>query len=677
MMDENALDIEAVLRGFPRPPGIFSSFYFSSKRSLLAFLIRTRLLHLPKTQHSGIVGPALNRREAEGSGDDDSTCAPSSSPSEPQQQQQQERRRKRVVVVGGGWASAAVVMGLDPAAFEVIWISDNPLFSFSPLLPSCVGGVLPPSACSVPLRALLMLGGDPSAVGYFREGSLQQVDLKRKCVACRKPQQQQQQQQQQPQQQQQMWEEPYDVLVLGIGSRVSLLGVAGASEFGFTLKTVQDAQAIRRRLAYLLEAASLPTASEKEKRQLLTFVVVGGGPSGVEAAAELQDLLAEEARQVYRHLEEYMRVVVVESGSSLLSSYLPKIRAGAIRTFVRSSIQVLFNTRAVELQRDRITVKPSTPEAAAAAAALTVTAAGAGTAAGAAAAAGGTAGTDGLVSLPCGFVLLTTGVVAAEAAQTLAASLPEQGAAGRLLVDPALRVWGTEGVFALGDCAQIKPPSLARCSKNLYALAAKGDPQGLADPLWLWRHKSRLSFVFPQLFDGEGHVLAFKKNSRLNATDFEKLLEAIDASYIPPVSTAANAFKEGQHLALLLNFYFSRVPPPRAGGKPSQDATGTAATAAGERSAWLGPLPAYSELRGVGLCFLGSGHAALQLPFMATVGASVDEDEHVRLSLWMDANCSLWAHTPRQYLKPIYRPCSSSNSSSSTSSSGKCRGNSR
>jgi NADH dehydrogenase len=86
---------------------------------------------------------------------------------------------------------------------------------------------------------------------------------------------------------------PYDKLVIAVGSRSNDHGVKGL-EHCYQLKTIPDAQAIRRRIMMNLEMASLPTTTPEQRKHLLSFVVCGGGPTGVEFAAELSDMLNED-----------------------------------------------------------------------------------------------------------------------------------------------------------------------------------------------------------------------------------------------------------------------------------------------------------------------------------------------------------------------------------------------
>lgn len=424
-MDLFSLDLLKVLDSPPSPPGALIAKYYSIKRSFSSLCMYMGLLRLEKTVDT-----------------------PSLPPYTP-------KRRKRVVVAGGGWACVSFVKNLDFNQYEVVWIAPSPLFSFTPLLASCIGGVLPPFACTQHLRYLLSVGGDPTARGVYRQASIKGVNFKDKTVSCVSAQPGGGR-----------WDEPYDYLVIGIGSEVRTFGCPGVEEHACFLKTADDAQKIRERVLGALERAASPAETEETRQQLLTFVIVGGGPTGVETAAELQDFLAAEGSRVYPHLKKYFSVVLVESGDCLLRTYLPKIQDGARRVFRQNNIKMVFNTRVVEVQKDRVIIRAKTADAAAAAGEAGVVVADA------------AGGAD--RSIRCGFVLWTAGVQPAKVARDISFSLPQQHQADRLLVDPAFRVLGTEGVFAIGDCCTVAPPPLAHYSKQLYQMAGERDKEGLA-----------------------------------------------------------------------------------------------------------------------------------------------------------------------------------------------------
>ncbi|OEH80573.1 Non-proton pumping type-II NADH dehydrogenase I [Cyclospora cayetanensis] len=565
-------DLRTALERPPSLPGLFVAKYYSLKRVLSSVLVYLRLLRLQKTAEHPFLPAAL------------------------------QQRRRRVVVCGGGFASVAFVSNLDFTQYEVVWVSSSPLFSFTPLLPSCIGGVLHPSTCSVPLRTLLVAGGDPNARGVYRQGTLVSVDYEKKTARClaHSPSEG-------------SWEEPFDFLVIGIGGEVKTFGIPGVEQHALFLRNVDDAQRIRERLQQVMERAAAPTATDEIRRQLLQFVIVGGGPAGVEAAAELGDFLEGEAARWYPELRRFFSILVVDSGDRLLKSYKPQISNGALLALQKNKVEVLFNSLVVSVAANSVVIRSLET-----AAKDKVTSG------------------SGETSVPCGLVLWAAGVQPSKIAGALTEALsqqyllPEQqerqsqvqlDTQKRLLVDPSFRVLGTDGVFAFGDCCTVSPPPLSLYARQLFLMASEGNKEGLADPVWLSSQQHRMALLFPQILDGAAEISAVEKCSGLTEEEFSDLLTKIDRSYLPPVPTAQNAKRQGEFLALIFNSMLSRVS---AGGLVNDVSTPSGEAEASDEvpgsSSVLSLLPAFIEQRGVALCFVGAGQAAVQLPFLTFVG---------------------------------------------------------
>ena len=415
----------------------------------------------------------------------------------------QNKKRLRVVVVGGGWSSSSFVSSLDPRQFEVVWISPEEHLSYTPLLPCVCGGALPAAACTTSLRGLLSFGGKAEGRGRYYQAVVDNVDLNNNRVVCR------------PvlslaetssSGERGSWEEAYDYLILGVGSEVNTFNIPGVQQHALFLKTAADAERIRGRLKCCLEAAASANISEKERQELLTFVIVGAGPSGVEAAAEIQDFLNTTGARVYPQLQQYFKVVLLEMGSVPLPMYNTQVQQSLGNTFSKSGVDLRLNARVVAVGPSHVQVRRMQPAAAAAVTAavrdtLTATrgggaskdssaAAGGGTSAGGAAAgaaaaaatspapattttAAAAAATD--ECIPTRFVLWASGVRPTSLALSVAKGLKQQVRPQRLLVSPNLQVLGTNNVFALGDCCCIQPPPLQVYAQQLFNLAKKGD----------------------------------------------------------------------------------------------------------------------------------------------------------------------------------------------------------
>ncbi len=110
----------------------------------------------------------------------------------------------------------------------------------------------------------------------------------------------------------------YDTLVLAMGSRINFFGVPGAEEHAFPLNTLPDAKKIKNRLIEMFDMADA-TTDPAERKELLRFVVVGAGATGVELTGEIADALSKELRDLFPHLHEHAEVVLIDRGTQLLS----------------------------------------------------------------------------------------------------------------------------------------------------------------------------------------------------------------------------------------------------------------------------------------------------------------------------------------------------------------------
>ncbi|KAL8433451.1 hypothetical protein ACSSS7_003878 [Eimeria intestinalis] len=607
-----APDVSSLLANPPRRIGLLKAAQWQARNLITSLELRLRLLELEKT--AAKVGTASAEENFNN------------------------RKRKRVVVAGGGWASAAFVKQLDPRQFEVVWVSPQPHFSYTPLLPSVCGGALPVSACTAKLRDLLSMGGDATARGTYQQALIDAVDLQNKKVTCKPvgppsdplgggggpP-----------------WEEPYDYLVLAVGSEVNTFNIRGVKEHALFLRTAEDAQRIRARLGACLEAAANPNTTEEARQRLLTFVVVGAGPSGVEAAAEIRDYLNSEGKRLYPHISKDFKVVVLEMGTAPLPMYNKKVQEAAKRTFKESGIDLRLQTQVIQVSPGSVSVKRSTPPVAAAAskAAAAAPPRAAGVSAASAAAGekamasvkegpGLTPGSQVAVeSIPTDFVLWASGVRPTTLATTVAKGLAAQSRPQRLLVDPSFRVLGTDGLFALGDCCTIAPPLLADHAQQLFELAVGDKYPASAGTDWLLAHGERLSTVFPQLHPKRNKLHELPPQNGLSLEQFTQLLKDIDKRYVSPAPTAQNARQEGRFLAILFNSYLG----PSRGALLPEASTAETAGASPAETPPTGPpaadtiittpvLPAFVETWRGALCFLGNGTAALQLPVGTFIG---------------------------------------------------------
>jgi NADH dehydrogenase len=144
------------------------------------------------------------------------------------------------------------------------------------------------------------------------------------------------------------------MLMMRAGSTTNPHGVKGLENCNF-LKTIDDAREIQSKILQNLERACLPTTSDEERRRLLSFVVCGGGPTGVEFAAELFDMLNEDlGRSFPKILRNEVSVHLIQSRGHILNTYDEALSKYAEERFAHDEVEVLTNSRVKEVRPDKI-----------------------------------------------------------------------------------------------------------------------------------------------------------------------------------------------------------------------------------------------------------------------------------------------------------------------------------
>lgn len=225
-------------------------------------------------------------------------------------QSEEHRRQKhkpKLVVLGTGWGNVALLKNLNKDEYHVTVVSPSNYFLFTPMLPSGTVGTLELRSLVEPIRRIVA-----RINGHYLRGSAQDVDFSAKLVevsSCDSSGAEQH------------FYLPYDKLIIGVGAITNPHGVKGLENCHF-LKDITDARKIRNQIVSNLERACLPTTTDDERRRLLSFVVSGGGPTGVEFAAELFDMLNEDMCKHYpRLLRNEISVHVIQSRSHILNTY--------------------------------------------------------------------------------------------------------------------------------------------------------------------------------------------------------------------------------------------------------------------------------------------------------------------------------------------------------------------
>ena len=137
-----------------------------------------------------------------------------------------------------------------------------------------------------------------------------------------------------------MFDVTYDKLVISVGCYNQTFGTAGVKENAYFLKDVADTRRIRKRILECFEIAALPTTTNELRKCLLSFAIVGGGPTGMEFSAELSDLINDDMMKLYPHLKPFARITVYDVAPTVLNMFDESLTKYAIETFKRQDIEI-------------------------------------------------------------------------------------------------------------------------------------------------------------------------------------------------------------------------------------------------------------------------------------------------------------------------------------------------
>ncbi|MCC7372342.1 MAG: NAD(P)/FAD-dependent oxidoreductase [Chloroflexi bacterium] len=306
----------------------------------------------------------------------------------------------RIVILGAGFGglTTAIELGKQAQAglrAEVLLIDRVNFHLFTPMLYQVATGLVEPGHVAYPARLIAQDYGF-----RFREGTVEAIDLDRRQVTVSGE------------------AIPYDRLVLALGSVTNYFGNASIEAHAASLKTLGDAVAIRNRVLDAFERAEA-TRDAQERKRLLTFVVVGGGATGIELVSSLQTLIRNGLLPGYPRIEASdVRVVLAEAGPRLLNGMDPWLGETAARRMQEHGIELLLGNPATEVSEDGIAFK------------------------------------DGQ-RIESRTVIWAAGV---RPSPVTAALEVERGKDGRLVVTPELHLSAYPDVYALGDCAWFPIP---------------------------------------------------------------------------------------------------------------------------------------------------------------------------------------------------------------------------
>jgi NADH dehydrogenase len=360
--------------------------------------------------------------------------------------------RPRIVLVGGGYVGLYCALELErrltPQEAEVVLISEENFMLYWPLLVEVGSGDLEPRHVAIPLR-------EPLRRSQVVSASVTEVDVRQRRVRLSPYAGEE-------------YELGFDHLVLGLGSRTRLMPIAGLERHAIGFKSIAEALHLRNQVLSRLEVAEA-AADDRARRRALTFVFVGGGYTGVEVMAEVEDLARSATRWFPRVQAEDMRWLLIEASDRILPEVSSELGAYALEALRARGIDIRLETQLESVQDGWLELSDGT-------------------------------------SIEADTLVWMAGVTPHPLAADSGLACDDRG---RVRVDPCLRVEAADSVWAAGDCAAVPdlvdggtcPPTAqyatrqARQLANNLHLTLRGVPaepfryRSLGELVTLGRHK--------------------------------------------------------------------------------------------------------------------------------------------------------------------------------------------
>ncbi|KIW23433.1 uncharacterized protein PV07_11628 [Cladophialophora immunda] len=325
--------------------------------------------------------------------------------------------KPRIVIVGSGWAGFYLAENIDLNAYSITLISPRRTSAYTPLLASAAVGLFNFYLAEEPVRSK-----SRSALRFIKANVLD-VNFQTKTCCCAPAFEED------PRLANDEFDVEYDYLILAPGCMPNTFDTPGVAENAIFIKNVSDAMRVRKTLFDLLEKASLPNVSPERARELLHIAIVGGGPTGIELTAELDDLCQDELRYTYPLVAQYVSISVYDVAPHILSAYDNKLHEYAASQLERRHIDVAPNTRIERVDDQALYIKDKG-------------------------------------RVPYGMLIWATGNKHVPLLDQIDVKLSQRGLK-RVLTDDHLRVFQNgdigqvhDGVFALGDAADVEGASL-------------------------------------------------------------------------------------------------------------------------------------------------------------------------------------------------------------------------
>ena len=321
---------------------------------------------------------------------------------------------KRILILGGGFGGIEVLRQLqkafqDDVGIDITLVSRDNFFLFTPMLPEVSSGMIETRHILTPVRTFCKRA-------KFYEASVESIDLKNKNVVIAHA----------------IGNQTYpinyrshtlkyDYLVLALGGKTNFFGMTEVANNALTMKSIGDAIVLRNHVISMLEQADVEHEDLVLSRSLMTFVIVGGGFSGVEAAGELNDFVRESIEHFYHNLDRMdARIILVNSGGRILPEVTEDLAQFALQQLRKNGVEVMLNTRLTGATQDSVKLNNGS-----------------------------------LIS--CNTLIWAAGALPDE--KLIGNLLCDHDKSGRIVANKHLEINGYEnGAFVVGDCACVTDP---------------------------------------------------------------------------------------------------------------------------------------------------------------------------------------------------------------------------
>jgi len=241
-----------------------------------------------------------------------------------------------ITIVGGGFGGIYTLKKFNKifnknSNIHITLVSENNYFLFTPLLHEVATGGINPQNIIEPIKKFL-----GSSLNTLYVGKVTNIDIKNSKIETRN----------------RYWD--YDYLVLAPGAETNFFNTPGAEENCFTLKSLEDAIKIKNHCITLIDKASF-ISSREERKNILRFVIIGGGPTGVELASELEEFLKQTFLRYYtKDLIDDISVVIIQKDSELLVQLSKPLREKSLKILQKNGVEVILNALVNKVTKDGI-----------------------------------------------------------------------------------------------------------------------------------------------------------------------------------------------------------------------------------------------------------------------------------------------------------------------------------